>query len=408
MVSFNRPYDQGDGTGQFLSWEMDMVGFLEGDNATGQVYDVAYTTNVDTHVNASNLLKHKAFLSVAHDEYWTWEMRHSIEQARDAGLSLGFFSADACYWQMRFAPSPLTGDPNRTIVSFKEDANVDPMNSDPSTYYLITTRFRDFHNSQPGNPEDALIGVMYNEHSPVLPDPTGGGADVQIGDTSVAPWVFANTGLNPGDTMPGLVGYEADRMYGHAPAGTIRLTHSPYIFSDGTAQYGDMTVYQSDSGSTVFATGTVQWFGESATSVSGRGFPRAFNRGAPDNEQRAREAYFDRVWRRVRIGDAYQHDDSIGDAYRDATWYGDPHTLADANRNGHGNTDRYACTDADSNSRSDRHGRPDSGCDPDANADDDVHGYSDCYRDSKLHPGRRSKREHDHHGRQLADHQWLG
>src|SRR5262249_13022152 len=146
---------------------------------------------------------------------------------------------------------------NRTIVAFKEDSNVDPMNADPSTYYLITTRFRDFHNSQPGNPEDALMGVMYNEHSPVIQQSPPLGADIQIGDTSS--WVFAGTGLQRGDTLSQLLGDEADRMYAPAPAGTIRLTHSPYVFSDGTTQYGDMTVYQSVSGSTVFAVGSVQW-----------------------------------------------------------------------------------------------------------------------------------------------------
>jgi hypothetical protein len=67
-VSFNRPYDDSYSTGQFLSYEMDMVGFLEKEG-----YDVCYTTDVDTHTTASEILLHKAFLSVGHDEYWSWE-----------------------------------------------------------------------------------------------------------------------------------------------------------------------------------------------------------------------------------------------------------------------------------------------------------------------------------------------
>jgi hypothetical protein len=70
LVSFDRPYDGGDGTGQYLRWELNMVGFLEREG-----FDVSYITNIDTHANAAGLLMHKVFLSVAHDEYWSWEMR---------------------------------------------------------------------------------------------------------------------------------------------------------------------------------------------------------------------------------------------------------------------------------------------------------------------------------------------
>jgi hypothetical protein len=66
---------------------------------------------------------------------------------------------------------------------------------------------------------------MYNEHEPVS-------ADIQISDTSNP--LFNFTGLNPGDTLKGLLGPEVDRMYGNAPAGTQLLAHSPYVFSDGT------------------------------------------------------------------------------------------------------------------------------------------------------------------------------
>ena len=250
-VSFNRPYDDSDGAGLFLYWELDMIGFLEKEG-----YDVVYSSNLDTHQGISAQL-HKGFLSVGHDEYWSWEMRQHIETARDQGLSLGFLSANSCYWQIRLEPSPLTGDPNRTIVCYKighyiaaSDARRDPVAAQVSTHHLLTTRWRDPHGSLPGSPEDSLIGVMYNDAQPV-------DADILIHDNS--PWIFDNTGLKCGDMLRGLVGYEADRMYGDAPAGTVRLTHSPYRLADGTNDYSDMTVYQAASGATVFATGTLQW-----------------------------------------------------------------------------------------------------------------------------------------------------
>ena len=72
-------------------------------------------------------------------------------------------------------------------------------------------------------------------------------------------WVFANTGLNSGAHLAGLLGYEVDAISGHAPANLVDLAHSPYVFSDGSNQVADMTVYQATSGAYVFATGTVQW-----------------------------------------------------------------------------------------------------------------------------------------------------
>ena len=65
---------------------------------------------------------HKGWLSIGHDEYWTWQMRAHVEGARDRGVNLAFFSGNVCYWQIRLEPSVFTGEPHRTIVSYKDDA----------------------------------------------------------------------------------------------------------------------------------------------------------------------------------------------------------------------------------------------------------------------------------------------
>src|SRR5579885_819337 len=161
-VSFNRPYLDGRGSGNFLNFDLDMVAFLE-----QQGYDVSYSTSVDTHRNGPNLLLHRVLLFIGHDEYWSYEMRTNVATARNLGASLGFFSANDCYWQIRFEQSPATGDANRVIVAYKETWQQDPATQDPSTYYLVTTRWRDPHVTLPGNPEDGLIGEMYNEFEPV-------------------------------------------------------------------------------------------------------------------------------------------------------------------------------------------------------------------------------------------------
>ena len=138
-VSFNRPDVDGWGTGTFLSYEQDMVGFLESEG-----YDVSYTTDVDTHERGSLLTNHNGFLSVGHNEYWSLQMRQNVTAARDAGVGLAFFSANSIYWQIRYEPSPITGVADRTIVAYKEIADTDdPDAANPATYPLITTRFRD-------------------------------------------------------------------------------------------------------------------------------------------------------------------------------------------------------------------------------------------------------------------------
>ncbi|WP_233153913.1 N,N-dimethylformamidase beta subunit family domain-containing protein [Scytonema sp. HK-05] len=285
-VSFNRPYAAspnlkaayGVGAGEFLTnfqpkrrtssagWEYNMVRWLEREG-----YDVAYSTDVDTHENQIDqytgkpiLLLHKAFLSVGHDEYWSWNMRQNVEAARDRGVSLGFFSSNTCYWQIRFESSNLTKQMNRTIVAYKESAILDPFarDDDPNNDYLVTTRWR----AKPVSlPEDALIGVMYETfqvNADIVIDHTAPDwllADTQLGNSNTQ--AFVHTNLKAADKqmrLEGLLGYEVDRMFGNAPANTIRIAHSPYRYGKGI-RYADMTVYTANSGATVFATGSIQW-----------------------------------------------------------------------------------------------------------------------------------------------------
>ncbi|MGZ8408315.1 MAG: N,N-dimethylformamidase beta subunit family domain-containing protein, partial [Hyphomicrobium sp.] len=59
-----------------------------------------HQTDIDTHTGDGRLLSHKALISAGHNEYWTDAMRNNVEKARDKGLSLGFFGANAVYWQI--------------------------------------------------------------------------------------------------------------------------------------------------------------------------------------------------------------------------------------------------------------------------------------------------------------------
>ncbi|HVW87059.1 MAG TPA: N,N-dimethylformamidase beta subunit family domain-containing protein, partial [Bryobacteraceae bacterium] len=255
QVSYNRPFAFGNqggsasgvGAGEFLTnvqpssvstpagWGYNMVRFLEREGI-----DVTYISDVDAHENGNLLLTHKAVIIAGHSEYWSWQMRMNIQAARDAGKGIGVFAANDCYWQIRFAPSPVTGAADRTIICYKSTA--DPYASDPNLSYLTTVRWRD----PPVNlPEETLLGIMFN--------PGTSGGDLIVAD---APhWVYTYTGVQNGAHLTGLWGYEVDGTHGLQPAGTADLTHE--TLADGTP--GDSVAYTAASGAIVINMGTFQW-----------------------------------------------------------------------------------------------------------------------------------------------------
>ncbi|MDH3459688.1 MAG: hypothetical protein OEM00_01685 [Burkholderiaceae bacterium] len=265
-VSFNRPYAAnaqnpaaayGMGAGEFLTnlqphpdsykvsnagWEYNMLRWLEREG-----YDSAYCTNLDTHAMPGLLRQYKAWLSVGHDEYWSWEMRQHVEAARDAGVHLGFFSANCAYWQVRFEDSSESGTSSRIMVCHKKAAR-DPIAASGADRSRATDKWR---SEAVNRPEEQLIGVMYTA------DPVD--ADIVI--KAAEHWVFANTGLEAGATLPGLLGYEVDRVHAHAPAGIQILAESPWVALTDPRQHGvaHMSVYTAAGGAIVFATGTIQW-----------------------------------------------------------------------------------------------------------------------------------------------------
>jgi hypothetical protein len=248
-VSFDRPYAMSpygvrlDGAGDFLRrWEYNTLRWLEREG-----YDVAYLTDVDTHARADLLPRHRVFLSVGHDEYWSWAMREHVEAARDRGVHLAFLGANACFWQIRFEPG-ATGAPSRTVVAYKDAVATDPVAGDPNEARarLATGRWRD---APTARPEAALIGITY------LADPVDGDVVVDEADH----WAFAGTGLGPGSVLPGLLGYEVDAVAEGSPPGLHRLAHSPFTRPSGETRYGDMTIHESAGGALVFAIGSMYW-----------------------------------------------------------------------------------------------------------------------------------------------------
>ncbi|BAY18544.1 Ig domain protein group 1 domain protein [Anabaenopsis circularis NIES-21] len=270
-VSYDRPYSQASYEDSYeadtpLRWEYNMVRWLE-----SQAYDITYTDNMQVHSNGERLLNHKVYLSVGHDEYWSKEMFDHVKAARDAGINLGFFSANTCYWRVRFENStPAAGQirPNRVMACYKQDWALDSV-AQQQGISAATNKFRSFQNQQP---ENALLGVMYGSDTPNL----YGGSNFVVTNSN-DPY-YANTGLQNGQQLSLLVGYEWDFVVnnGSTPPGLVILSESPVSpaallpnFDEPPGEPGlpanqDNTKshsarYTAASGAKVFASGTIQW-----------------------------------------------------------------------------------------------------------------------------------------------------
>jgi N,N-dimethylformamidase beta subunit-like protein/IPT/TIG domain-containing protein len=239
-VSFDRPRADS-GLGNFHKWELNFIRWLE-----RMGYDTTYSTNIDTHASPGDLLSHKAFLIAGHDEYWSKEMRDAVEAARDAGVHIGVFAANTSYTQIRLEPS-ATAVPNRVIVEYR---NFPWAPTDPVQGPTTTTEFR----LPPVNrPEQTLLGTQF----------VGSMANVNYVVINSSHWVYAGTGFNDGDAVPGLVGYEADGfMSNYPPPNTTNQTllgRSPFLDWAGNTIYANSSIYQAPSGAWVFNAGTISW-----------------------------------------------------------------------------------------------------------------------------------------------------
>jgi len=259
-VSFDRPYSDS-GIDEGFRSDYGEVNFIQWMEQNG--FDVTYSTDVDTHANGSTLLNYRGILSMGHDEYWSKPMYDAAVAARDAGVNLAFFGANAVYWQIRFEPSS-SGVANRVIVCYR-DVNLDP-ETDPT---LKTVNWAD---PALNRPQQTLIGLGYNDYS--SPPQNNKGFFVTYVVNNSANWVYAGTGFKDGDSVIGLVGYEADLYDSTYPSpiavsGTYTLlSKSPW--GTGAHQYSNSSVYQAPSGAWVFATGTMDW--NWALSTYGHGY----------------------------------------------------------------------------------------------------------------------------------------
>lgn len=230
-VSFERPYIHGEQ--DLFEWEYQMVRFLEREG-----YDVSYTTSVDLDRETGEPQRHRLFMSLGHDEYWTKTIRDALELARGAGTNLAFMGGNVGYWQMRYA------DNGRTIVEYR-DGSRDP---EPNRK-LKTTLFRTLI---PSRAECELLGAQWQGG-------IGRVADYPVNDAALGhPW-FAGTGFTPGSVLAKVIGGEWDGI--QPGCKTPRPTVFFHYSGENSGQPGpaDTLRYVADSGARVFHAATLRF-----------------------------------------------------------------------------------------------------------------------------------------------------
>ncbi|WP_241831842.1 N,N-dimethylformamidase beta subunit family domain-containing protein [Parafrankia soli] len=221
VVSFDRPYDFGDGAADFTGNEQPLVMLAE---RLG--LPVRYATDIDLHADPHLLDGARAVISLGHDEYYSREMRAALTAARDRGVNIAFLGANAVYRRIRLSASP-TG-PNRTQAGYKI-ATEDPL------YGVDNSRITANWPSPPNaDPESSLTGGMY-QCNPAH-------ADMTVWNPRH--WLLAGTGTATGDRIPGMIGPEYDRVDASVPTpGQIEvLGHSPVTCRDDP-DFADVTYY---------------------------------------------------------------------------------------------------------------------------------------------------------------------
>ncbi len=246
----------------------------------------------------------KAFISVGHDEYWSGDQRINVEDARDSGVNLLFWSGNEVYWKTRWETSiSADGTAYRTLVCYKETwANGDPNagpedynNIDPSNIWTGTWRDTRFQQSVDSAGNFIAGGVNYFDSVSGLrstcncaettltgqlfgPDGTGERASIDIPSGYGTLRVWRNTTINEVgadiadlDIANGIIGYEWNTVPDDEtrPAGLIKLSETTRAWNSivvdqgntgapGTATHS-LTLYRAESGALVFAAGTVFW-----------------------------------------------------------------------------------------------------------------------------------------------------
>ncbi|GAA2830234.1 N,N-dimethylformamidase beta subunit family domain-containing protein [Kribbella solani] len=174
-LSFDRPYGDGQGSGQYLSLEQGLVFWAE-----SKGLDVTYWTDNDLDQFGGQLPQRAGTIFLpGHDEYFSLPMRAALSQAISKGVNVANLGANTSYRRITFTDS--------TRRTWDIDRYTDGYNSTTWRY------LGDAYASQPLLGADYTCAVLGNDLT------TGSG------------WMFS--GLASGTKIPGFVAGEIDYVW---------------------------------------------------------------------------------------------------------------------------------------------------------------------------------------------------
>jgi hypothetical protein len=241
-VSFSRPYS-GVGLPQRIDLDYE---FLQWAERMG--YDLSYATSVDLHQGRVTASQYSGLVFSGHDEYWSQQMRENVSAAVDHGTHLAYIAANNVYWHVRYEQDPHGGE-TPIMVCWKSDPDPAPDESGPTCLWREVK-------SNGAQAEQALLGVMYNG----IPR-----EEVPLVVSNPQHWFWSGTGVREGESIPGIVGGEADGYYPGAPTPqTVEhtlLSASHYMALGGSdwPRVQHTSLYQTKRGAIVFAAATFNW-----------------------------------------------------------------------------------------------------------------------------------------------------
>jgi hypothetical protein len=257
VVSFDRPYNGGDGASDFLPNEYPLLRYME-----QRGLDVAYVTDITLDAYPSTILRHKTLLSLAHDETWTYNERQGAQIAFQHGVNLVFFGAAAVLRHSRLEPSPI--GPDRHEVNYRDETE-DPLIRSGNRMQVTGNTW----SAPPANwSETSFVGEAYSGYLN-----TGSSAPFVVSEANS--WIYKDTGLRNGSQLSGVIASDIDHLDASSPTNIEVFGHSPVplsmAFSSqggwGGNTYSDMTYYTDrSSGAGVWDSGTVNWINALDTS----------------------------------------------------------------------------------------------------------------------------------------------
>lgn len=153
-------------------------------------YQLDHLTQVDLHTDPHSLDGYAGVIFVGHDEYWTWEMRDTVDAFVDQGGHVARFGGNFL-WQVRLE------DDATTQVCFKNPFDDPLLSTNPTR---VTTAWDAPIVERPGAATMGLTGLagVYNRYGSAAPRSSGGFTVSRPNH-----WAFENTDLNYGDVFGG-------------------------------------------------------------------------------------------------------------------------------------------------------------------------------------------------------------